>query len=339
MYLRDFDVMIAATRASATTATKLAGLALHTCLFNSASPVATSEPQLSVLAGCPSTGAVTFRTSLMGGFPHSNVLHKWAHVDPAASTINCLGYSPHLFTDYVSMIPDVRRVGGKDKPLILSVTGSQEEVATMITTACKLPADLKPSAFEVNLSCPNIPGAPAIAYDPGLLGSYVDSIDAALGAAAAPIPVGVKLTPYLWDAQFVAAARVLNASRHVRFVTSCNTLGHGLAVDIESQSAVLPATYGGLGGSCLHQLALGNVHRLRTLLDPKIDIVGVGGVADGAAAFRMLLCGANAVQVGSACLYEAPEVLFPRIVGELLDIMAGKGYTCLEDFQGKLRVR
>lgn len=101
MYLRDFDVMIAATRASATTATKLAGLALHTCLFNSASPVATSEPQLSVLAGCPSTGAVTFRTSLMGGFPHSNVLHKWAHVDPAASTINCLGYSPHLFTDYV----------------------------------------------------------------------------------------------------------------------------------------------------------------------------------------------------------------------------------------------
>ncbi len=58
----------------------------------------------------------------------------------------------------------------------------------------------------MNLSCPNIPGAPAIAYDPGLLGSYVDSIDAALGAAAAPIPVGVKLTPYLWDAQVLSSS-------------------------------------------------------------------------------------------------------------------------------------
>jgi len=46
--------------------------------------------------------------------------------------------------------------------------------------------------------------------------------------------------------------------------------------------------------------AQANVKKLRELLRPDIDIVGVGGVSTGMDAFELLLCGACAVQVSEA---------------------------------------
>ncbi len=53
---------------------------------------------------------------------------------------------------------------------------------------------------QVNLSCPNIPGKPAISYDFALMAGYIRAIDRALDpakapAAAAAVAVGVKVTP------------------------------------------------------------------------------------------------------------------------------------------------
>ena len=53
--------------------------------------------------------------------------------------------------------------------------------------------------------------------------------------------------------QFDDAAAVLNDHADtVTFVTTINTVGHGLSVDIDSEAAVVPAAYGGLGGSIVH---------------------------------------------------------------------------------------
>ena len=49
-----------------------------------------------------------------------------------------------------------------------------------------------------------------------------------------------------------------------------------------------------------------------------------------------ILCGASLVQVGTA-LHQEGVGIFDRLVAELEVIMEAKGYTCLDDFRGKLR--
>mmetsp|Transcript_24927 Transcript_24927/g.52788 ORF Transcript_24927/g.52788 Transcript_24927/m.52788 type:complete len:168 (+) Transcript_24927:2-505(+) len=95
--------------------------------------------------------------------------------------------------------------------------------------------------------------------------------------------------------------------------------------------------YAGLSGPAVKYTALANVKAMRELLDPSIDVVGVGGVQSGMDAFEMILCGAKAVQVGTCHWVEGPKC-FDRIDGELRDIMKRKGYGSVDDFRGKLKV-
>jgi dihydroorotate dehydrogenase (fumarate) len=75
---------------------------------------------------------------------------------------------------------------------------------------------------------------------------------------------------------------------------------------------------------------------MRELLDPSIDIVGVGGVESGTDVFEMLLCGATAVQIGTKHWIEGPAC-FDRIAGELEELMLKKGYKSIDEFKGKLK--
>ena len=93
---------------------------------------------------------------------------------------------------------------------------------------------------------------------------------------------------------------------------------------------------GGLSGKAVKHTALANVRMMRTLLDEDIDVIGVGGVSTGADAFEMILCGAAAVQVGTCHWSEGPSC-FDRICKELELIMIEKGYSCIKDFQNKLK--
>ena len=49
----------------------------------------------------------------------------------------------------------------------------------------------------------------------------------------------------------------------------------------------------------MKQTALANVRQMSQLLEPNIDVIGVGGVHTGKDAFELILCGAKAVQVGT----------------------------------------
>ena len=67
-----------------------------------------------------------------------------------------------------------------------------------------------------------------------------------------------------------------------------------------------------------------------------IDIIGCGGVQTGRDVFELILCGATLVQVGSALHYEGLGI-FDRLHKELETVMTEYGFTCLEDFRGKLQ--
>lgn len=325
--------------------TSVAGISLPKVLLNSPNPRATSVDDLLSIASSPATGAFTTRTACPN-FEHDDAKHQWREWGMArggpesagGNTINCLGYSCHTFEYYGDAIQTIQETV-TDKPAFYSISGYAQEVADLIkAAAARFENTLDKVLIEINLSCPNIPGKPPIAYDFDGMKEYLTTVFA---NGTYGLKVGVKLTPYFYDGQFVQASEVLNSFYpHLAFVTSINTVGCGLVIDTETEAPVLAeasgASFGGLGGNAVHATALGNVRRLRQLLRSEIDIVGVGGVDSGAAAFSHLLCGAQAVMVASAFLIQGVSV-FEKIEAELKDIMARKGYKSIDEFRGKLK--
>ncbi|KAH7324516.1 hypothetical protein B0I35DRAFT_424366 [Stachybotrys elegans] len=300
-------------------------LSFHPPLLNSACPWATGIEDLRQLLQCPSTGAVTTRTSLLRGFKHDDAAHRYLFFDPstgkpgfgtssnseppessplfASASLNSLGYSPHTLNEYLDMIRELARdpeLSETGKTFIISVTGSAADVREcydiIVLAAPSVPF---PLAVEINLSCPNIPGAPPPAYDGAALTRYLEALP-----EQPSIPIGVKAPPYTYHAQFVMFIDALKplASR-ISFVTSTNTLGSCLVLD---ESTQLPGLgFGGMAGPPLHPLALGNAATIRRMLDEAetlnhIQVIGVGGVGDGDGYRRFKKVGAYAVAAGTA---------------------------------------
>lgn len=341
-------------------------------LLNSASPWATTYEDLKALYSCPFTGGVTVRTSLLKGFQHDQSVHQYAFFDSGSAanvkgdesiaagrtSLNTLGYSPVPLDEYLEI---VRRVvidhgGGGDglengryrekKPVILSVTGTPEEVekAYLLIQGASRDHGLE-LGVEINLSCPNIKGKPPPAYDGAALVEYLVLIQTQkkmLGQTLAespgvgravmvpPPPVGIKLPPYTYMGQFeevvgAIASATVDGKSVVDFVTATNTLGSSLVLNEECQPALASEAgtgIGGLAGAALHPLALGNVATLRKVLDQReetkeVFIIGVGGISDHGGFERMRKVGADAVAVATALGREG--------VGVFEKILTGKG--------------
>ena len=147
-------------------------------------------------------------------------------------------------------------------------------------------------AVEVNVSCPNL-------EDRSRMFAHSPAATAAAVAAArsAGLPIWAKLSPNTSELLEVAGA-ALEAGAET--LTLVNTLV-GLAIDLRRRRPALGAGGGGLSGAALHAVALRAVFDCRAAY-PSAAIVGVGGVCDSDGALRMLLAGADAVQVGTATL-------------------------------------
>jgi dihydroorotate dehydrogenase (fumarate) len=293
-------------------------------LLNSANPWATTLQHLTALFLCSATGAVTTRTSLLRGFDHQDDKHQYLFFSPIANvsakgadpgaandvaSLNNLGYSPIVFEDYLDFIKSIAaQFPASRKTFIISVTGTPEEVSLCydMIDACQRTISL-PLAMEINLSCPNIPGAPPPAYDADSLRRYLDELP-----GQPLIPIGIKTPPYTHANDFKTLISALATSSKpckISFVTATNTLGSCLILEESSETDYAPqlpgSGVGGMAGPPLHPLALGNVFTIRKMLDghdelKHVRMIGVGGVSDAAGYRRMKSVGAYAVAVGTA---------------------------------------
>ncbi|KAI4947593.1 hypothetical protein J4E91_006413 [Alternaria rosae] len=342
-------------------------------LLNSANPWCTTLEQLRELYDSPHTGAITTRTSLLKGFPHDPTHHQFTFFDPSTHSVstpnkdlagdehttgslNTLGYSPIPLSEYLEYLKTISDAisstppnGRKTfKPVIVSVTGSAEEIAECYSLICVHQSTVNmPLAMEINLSCPNIPGKTPPAYNPAALREYLAALKVAIdigltkSGGVTQIPVGIKIPPYTYAEQFEGLVGVLAESGEnsmkpvylptpISFITAVNTLGSSLLLSPSPtpEASTTPALnsangtgIGGLAGAPLHPLALGNVATLRRLLDGSgseelkgIVIIGVGGVEDKGGFKRMRSVGAGAVGVGTALGRKGVSV-FGEIVG------------------------
>jgi len=177
-------------------------------------------------------------------------------------------------------------------------------------------------AVEVNVSCPNLEDRSRMfAHSAESTAACVDA------AAACGRPRWAKLSPNTPDLVAVAHAAV---DAGAESLTLTNTL-LGLAIDAERREPVLGAGGGGLSGDALHSVALRAVYDCRASL-PGIGIVGVGGVGDGEGAVRMLMAGADAVQVGTATFADPRAPV--RVLGELIEWCRRHGVASTRELVG-----
>ena len=231
------------------------------------------------------------------------------------------------------------------KPIIVSVAGSAAEVLDHYRSISHLQLEMIQEhnisarfLMEINLSCPNIARKPPPAYSRDELSKYLIPLVDADPGGRGTIAVGIKTPPYTYQTQFDELISALLESSKGRcpisFITATNTLGSSLVLSEYLTPALNSSAgtgIGGLAGSALHPLALGNVATIRRMLDAHellqhVEIIGVGGVGDAAGYERMRAVGAAAVGVGTALGMEGVAI-FERIVNNVERKAGGETHT------------
>jgi dihydroorotate dehydrogenase (NAD+) catalytic subunit len=72
----------------------------------------------------------------------------------------------------------------------------------------------------------------------------------------------------------------------------------GMAVDIEKRRRVLSIGTGGLSGPAVKPVALRMVYQVARAV--KIPVVGLGGIMTAEDAVEFMMCGATAIEIGTA---------------------------------------
>lgn len=234
------------------------------------------------------------------------------HVGHPNPTI--LGF-PHYLLNAVG-VPDagiekaVQEMGAymaaTQAPIIANIIAGKKADYAAVAAAV---AQLKPHLIEVNISCPNVEdelGKP-FACDLAAASEVTKFVKARVGK----IPVIVKLSPNVESITEIAKS-VEQAGADGLCVI--NTLGPGMAIDIETAQPVLANKVGGISGPAIKPLAVKMVHDVYRAV--KIPIIGTGGVTTGADALEMMMAGATLVGVGSAVYYRGVSV-FAAITEEM----------------------
>lgn len=71
-----------------------------------------------------------------------------------------------------------------------------------------------------------------------------------------------------------------------------------MAVDVEKRCKTLSIGTGGLSGPCVKPVALRMVYQVAKAVN--IPVVGLGGISSAKDAIEFLMCGATAIEIGTA---------------------------------------
>ena len=180
--------------------------------------------------------------------------------------------------------------------------------------------------IEVNISCPNVK-AGGLAY--GTKPELAAEVTEVAKAHSGKVPVMVKLSPNVTDITEIAKA-VEGAGADA--VSLINTL-RGMRIDINTGRPILKMNTGGLSGPAVLPVAVRMVWEVANAV--KIPILGMGGVSRGADAVQMMMAGAKAVAVGTACIADPFAPITVR--DELVQIACSKKLDKVSDLTGSVK--
>lgn len=202
--------------------------------------------------------------------------------------LNSIGLENGGLDDFIkNKLPKLKNI---KIPVIASIAGDDADEFRKL--AAGLSKIKKIAALEINLSCPNVKHGKRdflIAQD---IDATYKIIEAA--RAATKLTIIAKLSPNVTDIKKIAkAAKEAGADA----VSLINTLV-GMAVDIDTKRPILGNVTGGLSGPAIKPVALRMVREVYKSVG--IPVIGIGGIMDYKDAVEFMLCGASAIQVGTA---------------------------------------
>ena len=209
-----------------------------------------------------------------------------------------------------------------DTKVIANISGNTpEEYGIMCEKLSEAGVDM----IEVNISCPNVKaGGLAYGTKPELAAEVTE-----MAKKHSTVPVMVKLSPNVTDITEIARA-VEDAGADA--VSLINTL-RGMRIDINTRRPVLKMNTGGMSGPAVLPVAVRMVWEVANAV--KIPILGTGGVAKGSDAAQMMLAGANAVAVGTACIADPFAPI--KVRDELAEIAAKQGLASVSELTGGVK--
>jgi dihydroorotate dehydrogenase (NAD+) catalytic subunit len=242
--------------------------------------------------------------------------------ETASGMLNSIGLQNPGVEAFVAR--DLAWLADRDVPVVVNVCG--HSVSDYVAVVERLEQEVGVSAYEVNISCPN-----------------VDAGGMAFGTACAPAaevaravravttrPVIMKLSPNVTD--IAEIARAVEAEG-VDAVSLINTL-LGMAIDVETRRPKLARTVGGLSGPAIKPVALRMVWQVANAVS--VPVIGCGGIMTGEDAVEFLLAGASAVQVGTANFVDPTATV--RVIDGIAAYCARHGVVRVSDLVGALEV-
>ena len=262
----------------------------------------TFAPEYGELVNINKLGALVLKTI--------TIEERWGNPPPRiaetpSGMLNSIGLENRGIDDFIkNKIPELKKI---KIPIIASISGNDEKEYAAL--AKRLSRISTIAALEINLSCPNVKHGTRkglIAQDEEATHNMVSAVK-----RATSLPVIAKLTPNVTDISVIAMAAEKGGADAILLV---NTFA-AMAVDIDTKRPKLGNITGGLSGPAIKPIALKMVWDTYNKID--IPIIGAGGIMDYKDAIEFMLCGATAVQVGTATFVN------PKAPAEIVDGITG----------------
>jgi len=210
-------------------------------------------------------------------------------VEAPSGMLNSIGLDNDGLKDF--MFDKVPYLESLKIPVIVSIAGDTVDEFVKLTEETSKVPSIK--AIEVNLSCPNVihknTNFKFLAQDRVATGKIISTL-----RKTTKHTLIAKLSPNVTDIKDIAKSA---ESAGCDAISLINTYP-GMLVDTDTMKPKLGGISGGLSGPAIKPLALKCVWDVYNGVN--VPIIGMGGIMDAGDAIEFMLCGASAVQIGTA---------------------------------------
>lgn len=241
-------------------------------------------------------------------------------VETASGLLNSIGLDNDGLEAFITK--HMTMLLGLGTSIIANIAG--KNTAEFVEMARRLNAFPGLAGLELNISCPNVSGGVDYGTNPKMAAEVVGAV-----RAACDLPVIAKLTPNVTSIVEIAIA----ASEAGADALSLVNTFQGLAVNWRKRSPILGNGIGGLSGPAIKPLALRVVWQVAQAV--KTPLIGIGGIQSIDDVMEFLICGATAVQIGTANFYNPS--LATSLVTELGNILEQEGCESVSDLVGTIQ--
>jgi dihydroorotate dehydrogenase (NAD+) catalytic subunit len=206
-------------------------------------------------------------------------------VETPAGMLNAIGLANVGVEEFLkTKIPFLKNY---DVPLICNIAASSVDEYVECTRI--LTTEEKISAFEINVSCPNVKeGGLQFGNDCSMVGTITAKVKAVTNK-----PVIIKLSP---NVSYISEFAKMVKDNGGDAVSAINTLV-GTSFNVYTRKPKIFNVKGGLSGPAIKPVALAKVLEIAQTVD--IPIIGIGGIMDWKDTVEFMIVGASAVQLGT----------------------------------------